>query len=89
MNAEKFTRKTIEAINESTNMAKEAGNQYLSPLHLLYALIDQDGGMIGSVLKSMGVDTDALLADFDREIRNLPRISSGNFEVYGSRKLTI
>ncbi len=86
MNAEKFTRKTIEAINESTNMAKEAGNQYLSPLHLLYALIDQDGGMISSVLKSMGVDTDALLADFDREIRNLPRISSGNFEVYGSRE---
>ena len=86
MNVEKFTRKTIDAINASTNMAKEAGNQYLSPLHLLYALIDQDGGMISSVLKSMGVDTDALLADFDREIRNLPRISSGNFEVYGSRE---
>ena len=41
MNAEKFTQKTIETINTAQAMAQENGNQYLTPAHLLYALIDQ------------------------------------------------
>ena len=84
MNAEKFTQKTIETINTAQAMAQENGNQYLTPAHLLYALIDQDGGLIGSLLGKMGADCDGMLGELDAEIRKLPRVSGGNGEVYAS-----
>ena len=42
MNADKFTQKAIETIQTAQSMAQENGNQYLTPEHLLYALIDAD-----------------------------------------------
>ena len=68
MNAEKFTQKTIETINTAQAMAQENQNQYLTPAHLLYALIDQDGGLISSLLSKMGADCDAMLGELDAEI---------------------
>ncbi|HIT30192.1 MAG TPA: type VI secretion system ATPase TssH, partial [Candidatus Scatomorpha stercoravium] len=87
MNAEKYTKKTIETINTAQAMAQENGNQYLTAEHLLYALIDQDGGLIGTLLKRMGADCDAMLAELDTEIRKLPRVSGGGGEVYASGEL--
>ena len=87
MNAEKYTKKTIETINTAQAMAQENGNQYLTAEHLLYALIDQDGGLIGTLLKRMGADCDAMLAELDTEIRKLPRVSGGGGEVYASAEL--
>ena len=84
MNAEKFTQKTIETINTAQAMAQENGNQYLTPAHLLYSLIDQDGGLIGSLLTKMGADCDAMLGELDAEIAKLPRVSGGSGETYAS-----
>ena len=84
MNAEKFTQKTIETINTAQAMAQENGTQYLTPAHLLYALIDQDGGLIGSLLTKMGADCDAMLGELDAEIAKLPRVSGGSGETYAS-----
>ena len=84
MNADKFTQKTIETIQTAQSMAQENGNQYLTTEHLLYALLDQDGGLIGSLFGKMGVDCDGLLSELDTLIRNLPRISGGSGEVYAS-----
>ena len=44
MNANNFTQKTVEMIQTAQNMAEENQNQYITPEHLLYALVDQDGG---------------------------------------------
>lgn len=41
MNAEKYTQKTLDAVKTAQSMAQENGNQYLTPEHLLYALVDQ------------------------------------------------
>ena len=84
MNAEKFTQKTIDTINTAQAMAQENQNQYLTPAHLLYALIDQDGGLIGSLLSKMGADCDAMLGELDAEIAKLPKVSGGSGEVYAS-----
>ena len=84
MNAEKFTQKTIETIQTAQNMAQENGNQYITPEHLLYALIDQDGGLIGTLFTRMGVDCDTVLAELDTVISNLPRVSGAGSEVYAS-----
>ena len=84
MNAEKYTQKALEAVKTAQNMAQENGNQYLTTEHLLYALLDQDGGLIGSLFGKMGVDCDGLLSELDTLIRKLPRISGGSGEVYAS-----
>ncbi|HOP12032.1 MAG TPA: ATP-dependent chaperone ClpB [Oscillospiraceae bacterium] len=84
MNTNNYTQKTIETINAAQGMAQENGNPYLMPEHLLYALIDQDGGLIGSLFTKMGVDCDALLGELDTMIGALPKVSSGSGEVYAS-----
>ena len=84
MNAEKYTQKALEAVKTAQSMAQENGNQYVTSEHLLYALLDQDGGLIGSLFGKMGVDCDGLLSEVDTFIRKLPRISGGSGEVYAS-----
>ncbi len=76
MNAENYTRKSLEAIQTAQAMAQENHNNYITPEHLLYALADQDGGLIPSLLGKMGVDANALLAELDSAIRQLPRVGN-------------
>ena len=49
MNTQKFTQKTIEAIQTAQAMAAENESQSLTDAYLLYALADQDGGLIPSI----------------------------------------
>ena len=84
MNAEKYTQKTLDAVKTAQSMAQENGNQYLTPEHLLCALVDQDGGLIASLFGKMGVDCDGLLSELDTLIRRLPKVSGGSGEVYAS-----
>ena len=57
MNAEKFTQKTIQTINDAQNLAHEKQNQTLMPEHLLYALLSQDGGLVGTLVYRIGQKT--------------------------------
>ena len=79
MNAEKYTQKTLDAFRTAQSMAQENQNQYLTPEHLLYALLDQDGGLIPSIFGKMGVDCDGLLSELDtrRQEFVLNRIGGG------------
>ena len=85
MDMQKFTKKTTEAIQTAQNMAEENHNQYLTPEHLLYALIDQDGGLIASLLSRIGADTNAMLSELDTEISKMPRVT-GDTQVYLSQE---
>ena len=80
MNADKFTKKSMEALTTAQNIATENDNQQITQEHLLYALIDQDGGLIGSLLKSIGVDNDRLLSELDGLIRALPKVTGSGRE---------
>ena len=84
MNANRYTQKTLDAIRTAQQMAQENQNQYVMPEHLLYALVDQDGGLIGSLLRKMGVDQDGLLAQLDTMIGNLPKVTGSNTQVYAA-----
>lgn len=55
MNAQKFTKKALEAINSAQSIAIENQNMQIMPEHLLYALVDQEGGLIPQLFKKMGV----------------------------------
>ena len=76
MNMEKFTQKSLEALQTAQSMAQENRNSYIEPEHLLYALVDQDGGLIPSLLGRMGVDCNGLLAELDTAIAALPKLGS-------------
>ena len=76
MNAETYTRKSLEAIQTAQAMAQENRNNYITPEHLLYALIDQDGGLIPSLLGKMGVDCNAVLSELDSAIAQLPKVGN-------------
>ncbi len=83
MNAENLTKKSLEAVQTAQSMARENHNNYLMPEHLLYALVDQDGGLIPSLLEHMGVDCNALLSELDTAIGALPKVGGdGGGEVY-------
>ena len=80
MNAQKFTKKALEAVNAAQNIAIENQNMQIMPEHLLYALVDQDGGLVPMLLGRAGVDTDNLLAQIDGEIGKMPAVSGSGRE---------
>jgi len=81
MNAQNYTQKSLDALRTAQSMARENRNSYIAPEHLLYALIDQDGGLIPSLLGKMGADCNALLSELDTAIAALPRVGNET-EVY-------
>ena len=80
-----YTQKTIETLQTAKDMAQENGNSYLMPEHLLYALIDQEGGFIPSLFGKMGIDCDSILAQLDTAIAAMPKTSGSGYEVYLDR----
>jgi ATP-dependent Clp protease ATP-binding subunit ClpB len=84
MNTQKYTQKTLEALRSAQTMAQERQNQYLTPEHLLLALLEQDGGLVGSLFQRMGVDCGGLETELKGMIDQLPRVSGGSGEVYAS-----
>ncbi len=78
MNAENYTRKSLEAVQTAQAMAQENHNNYITPEHLLYALADQDGGLIPSLLGKMGVDVNGLLGELDSAIGQLPKVGNAD-----------
>ena len=83
MNAKNFTQKTLEAVQTAQAMAQE--NRNIMPEHLLYALVDQDGGLIPSLFEKMGVDCNGILSELDTAISALPKVGEGA-EVYLSQE---
>ena len=82
MNANNYTQKTIETLQTAQRMAEENRNAYITPEHILYGLVDQDGGLIPSLLGKLGVNCDSLLAELDTEISKLPQVGGDVQKVY-------
>ncbi len=94
MNAEKFTQKTIETINEAQNLARDHGNQTLAAEHLLSALLSMESGLVGTLIYRIGQksgNTDivgAMLGEVNAAIERLPKVSGGNGELYPSSEVS-
>ena len=80
MNAQKFTKKSLEALQSAESIAIENQNMQVMPEHLTYALVDQDGGLIPSLMKMAGIDVDKLLAMLDGAIQKIPAVSGSGRE---------
>ena len=68
MNIQKFTQKSVEAINDCEKLAYEYGNQEIEQEHLLYALLKIDQSLIAQLLKKMGKDPQAFMQAVKQEI---------------------
>ena len=75
MNAQKFTQKSLEAIQEAQNIAIENNNMQIEQEHLAAALLAQDNGLIPQLLKKMGTDSAALQAEIRRKIDAIPAVT--------------
>ena len=85
MNFEKFTQKSLEAIESSQKIAKEYGNPQILDLHLNYALLRDRDGLIPQILKFLNIDLNNFINDIEKEIGKLPKQSG---EVYSSREFS-
>ncbi len=86
MDMEKLTTKSREAMIASQNIAAEYGHQEIRPIHLLKALVDQEGGLIPSLLKKMNVDFGKLSLVIEQALQSMPSVSGpGAQQSYTSR----
>ena len=85
MNEYNYTQNTQKALQTALAMAQENSNNYVMPEHLLYALVDQDGGTIQTIFQKLGADCNAILSELDTEISRLPKVG-GQPEVYFSNE---
>ena len=86
MDMEKLTAKSRDAMIAAQNVAVERGHQEIRPLHLLKALVEQEGGLVPSLLKRLNVDAQSLSAKIDKELSALPSVTGpGAQQSYTSR----
>ncbi len=78
MNFQKFTRKSIEAVNSAQSIAREFGNGELKQVHLLLALLKQQDGLISGMADKLTGDCDALICETENVISGLPKVSGGD-----------
>ena len=84
MRMDKFTVKSQEALQSASRLASSLSHQELTPEHLMLALIEQEGGIAGSILKKLGVDPQALGEALAGPLQKMPKVSGGE-PFFGSR----
>ena len=87
MNIEKFTTKFQEALSEAQSVAIGKDNQFIEPVHLLTALLNQQGGSIAPILTASGVNVALLRNELKTELNKLPQVIGNGGDVQLSRQL--
>ncbi|GLP98492.1 chaperone protein ClpB [Methylophaga thalassica] len=88
MRMDKLTSKFQLALADAQSLALGHDNQYIEPLHLLLALLNQDGGAIRPLLAKVGANTDQLRSKLSAAIERLPKVSGDAGDVHVSNDLT-
>ena len=80
MNFEKYTKKSLSAVQRAQSLSIENGNQQIYPEHLALAVLEDDAGLAVSVLKKCGVNWQALKQEIERLVSALPKVSGSGRE---------
>ncbi|MBR2391868.1 MAG: AAA family ATPase, partial [Clostridia bacterium] len=88
MDFNKFTQKSLEAIQNAQSVALENGHSEIVQEHLLYTLFTQENGLIPEILKNMGVSSDEFLTEISAKLSKLAKVS-GQKQVYMSNDLNL
>ena len=82
MNIQKFTQKSIEAINQCEKLAYEYGNQQIEQEHLLYSLLTLEDSLILKLIEKMGIDPGSFTNRVHDALNGLTKVHGGDSRVY-------
>ena len=85
MNIQKFTQNSLQAIQSCERTADDYGHQEIEQIHLLYALLSQQDGLIGQLIEKMGLDRNALLERIEQILDGKVKVNGG--KTYISQEL--
>ncbi len=80
MNAQKFTQKSLEAVQLAHNLAAEQNNMQIEQVHLLLALLTQEDSLCAQLFKKMGVEVPSLVSQVRQEVGKLPGVTGSGRE---------
>ena len=77
MNINKFTQKSLQAVQNCERIAMDYGNQEIAQEHLLYALLTQDDSLIAKLMEKMGLDKKLIINRVEEAIQKRPKVQGG------------
>ena len=86
MNINKFTQKSIEAVNQCEKIAYDYGNQEIDQEHFLYSLLTIEDSLIANLIEKMGIDKDTFIQNIETLLSQKTKVS-GNVQLYISSDL--
>lgn len=87
MNIQKFTQKSIEAVNQCEKLAYEYGNQQIEQEHLLYSLLTIEDSLIMKLVQKMGIDPEEFKQRAERALAGVNKVRGSESRVYVSGDL--
>ena len=84
---DQFTNRVREALSEARASAVDADHQFLEPLHVLRALLEQDRGAVLPLLRRAGADTGKLQADLAEALERMPSVQGQEGDLHASAAL--
>ena len=87
MNIQKFTQKSIEAVNQCEKLAYEYGNQQIEQEHLLYSLLTIEDSLILKLIQKMGIDPNEFVRSAEGALAGVTKVRGSESRVYVSGEL--
>ena len=78
MNAEKFTKKSLQVVENCEKLAYEYNNQEIDQEHILYSLITVDDSLIAKLIEKMDIDLQHFSKEAEKLVAYRPKVSGGN-----------
>jgi ATP-dependent Clp protease ATP-binding subunit ClpB len=88
MRMEKLTSKFQQALGDAQSLALGVDNAFIEPIHVMLALLDQEGGSVRSVLNAASVNVARLRSDLDGAMQRLPKVEGTRGEIHISNDLS-
>ncbi len=88
MDTNRFTQKSLEALQAARQLAQSYGNAQVEQVHLLDALLSQENGLIGQLMGKLGLNVQQVRTACESAVNRLPKISGSNQQPYVTASLS-
>ena len=88
MDTNRFTQKSLEALQAAQQLAQSYGNAQVEQVHLLDALLSQENGLIGQLMGKLGLNIQQVRTACESAVNRLPKISGSNQQPYVTASLS-
>ena len=88
MDTNRFTQKSLKALQAAQQLAQSYGNAQVEQVHLLDALLSQENGLIGQLMGKLGLNVQQVRTACESAVNRLPKISGSNQQPYVTASLS-